>query len=268
MEKLSCICPICNKELSYIPRRHVAKHGISLEEFKEKYPVKDYPTIRYTPNQGISPSDEVRAKFKIKSQAYYDAMKLRDTKGEKNSFYGKTHTTEAKSKMGRNQKGENNAFFGKTHSKESREKMSNARTNNIINNNGDYYYHNNGKYTSTKTNIVESYDSKLELFRMIQMDNDTKIVSWTKKHKIKISYKIKNDDIFHNYVPDFLVEYKNSPNLFLEEVKGHGINSDFKKEALINYCKINNLNWNWFNQYDEIFKNYKNWLRNDYKKIN
>ena len=49
--------------------------------------------------------------------------KIRETQiGEKNSFFGKTHTEEARKKM--SHKGKKNPFFGKTHSREILEKKS------------------------------------------------------------------------------------------------------------------------------------------------
>ena len=48
--------------------------------------------------------------------------------GDKNSFYGKKHTNNAKAKIGEknkiNSKGENNPFYGKKHSKETKNKLS------------------------------------------------------------------------------------------------------------------------------------------------
>lgn len=51
----------------------------------------------------------------------------RNTKGENNPFYGKTHTKETKEKLSKmakeSNKGEKNPFYGKKHKKESIEKM-------------------------------------------------------------------------------------------------------------------------------------------------
>ena len=41
---------------------------------------------------------------------------------------------------------------------------------------------------------------------MIQLDKDDDVISWTKRHGISIPYEY--NDIMHNYIPDFLIEYK------------------------------------------------------------
>ena len=62
--------------------------------------------------------------------------KLKERTGEKNGFYGKTHTKETKEKLrkinsdGRHI-GEKNGFYGKTHTKETKEKLRAAATGRI-----------------------------------------------------------------------------------------------------------------------------------------
>jgi len=43
--------------------------------------------------------------------------------GEKNPFYGKTHSDEAKKKMGEDREGEKNHFYGRTHNEETKQKI-------------------------------------------------------------------------------------------------------------------------------------------------
>ena len=226
------ICPICKKEFSYINSRHAKKHNVTLEDLK-----KLDSSIRTSPTQGMKFSEETRNKMRIKSDKYYESLRKQDRSGSNNSFYGKKHSEESKSKMGRDITGKNNPFYGKKHSEASRLKMSKTRSELISIGKLHPWHHNNGKYTSLKSGKVESYDSKLELFRMIQMDNDINIVSWTKKHNIIISY-IDIDEIECNYVPDFLVEYSNG-SIYIEEVKGWDVKSELKLKGLVKYCELN-----------------------------
>ena len=52
----------------------------------------------------------------------------------------------------------------------------------------------------------EKYDSALEREYMVELERDPAVIRWTKKHNLKIGYKIIG--IPHSYIPDFLVEYK------------------------------------------------------------
>jgi hypothetical protein len=139
--------------------------------------------------------------------------------------------------------GSKNPFFGKTHSIENREKFSKKRTEAIAN--GTYNFYSNlrgfkGWYFSDKMNENFYHDSFWELLRMKILDLDKTVIFWTKKHKIRIHYKINN--IVKNYVPDFLITYKNK--IVLEEVKGGCEKLEIKNikfRILIEYCKINNL---------------------------
>ena len=50
----------------------------------------------------------------------------------------------------------------------------------------------------------EQYDSDLEKYYMLELEGMPGVKSWTKRHNIKIPYKILF--IQKNYLPDFLVE--------------------------------------------------------------
>jgi hypothetical protein len=54
------------------------------------------------------------------SKKKFSEYKKRTTLGESNSFYGKTHSSEAKSKMSEARKGENHIFFGKKRTEHSK----------------------------------------------------------------------------------------------------------------------------------------------------
>lgn len=63
----------------------------------------------------------------------------------------------------------------------------------------------------------ESYDSSLEREYMVELERDPGVLSWTKKHGIKIPYKLLG--FTHHYLPDFLVEYRDGSKE-LHETKG------------------------------------------------
>lgn len=99
-----------------------------------------------------------------------------------------------------------------------------------------------GYYFSIKSGIQEFYESSYELKRMIELDEDENVISWTKKHKIRIPYLFDNKN--KNYVPDFLIEYENFK--ILEEIKGWVKNRkelQTKCQAGKVYCDNNNLIW-------------------------
>lgn len=101
-----------------------------------------------------------------------------------------------------------------------------------------------GTYKSKLSGVIESYDSSWELIRMRMLDDDPDVVSWTKLHKIKIAYKDICKGIVkqRNYIPDFLIKYKEQA--VLEEIKGFVFNSatvDAKSAAATVYCNDNNV---------------------------
>jgi len=63
----------------------------------------------------------------------------------------------------------------------------------------------------------ENYDSALEREYMVELERDSAVIKWTKKHGIKVPYKILGFP--HNYFPDFLVEYKDG-HKEIHETKG------------------------------------------------
>jgi hypothetical protein len=202
--------------------------------------------------------------------------------GKENSFYGKTHSMESRKKMSeallskdsnymlwvnsdeatqfykthsKNMSDENNPFYGKHHSKEAKELMSTIKTDQIASGELNVLLNawgNKGSYESTKTNVVELYDSELELVRMKMLDNDIEVIHWTKKHGIRIPYVYKG--ITKNYVPDFLITNEDGTKT-LEETKGYDSKAKLKKKALKKYCKDNEFTYSWIEQND--LKEYK-----------
>ena len=161
----------------------------------------------------------------------------------------KIRTTEWTGAISKRTRGNLNPFYGKSHNKETRELMSSIKTEQIANGELDVLVNargNKGYYESTKTNIIEKYDSELELVRMKMLDNDINVIHWTKKHGIYIPYTY--NGIIKNYVPDFLITHLDG-TVSLEETKGYDPKSKLKKEALRNYCNENGFICSWIPQH-------------------
>ena len=88
----------------------------------------------------------------------------------------------------------------------------------------------------------EDYDSALEREYMVELERDAAVVKWTKKHGLKIPYHMFGFP--HNYLPDFLVEYKDG-HKEIHETKGLPlmlwIETKLKGEAAEEYFK--KLGW-------------------------
>ena len=63
----------------------------------------------------------------------------------------------------------------------------------------------------------EKYDSDLEKFYMVELEGMPGVKNWTKRHDIKIPYKLLF--IKKNYIPDFLIEF-NDGSKEIHETKG------------------------------------------------
>ena len=137
-----------------------------------------------------------------------------------------------------------NGMTGRTHSAETRALQSKSKVDLIAEGKFDIKSCNRGRkayYVSTKSKIQFHADSILELARMIELDKDTTIASWTKLHGIRIPYSFEGAD--HNYVPDFLLQDIHG-NTILEEVKGRKEPIDIaKEEQAIVYCNNNNYTY-------------------------
>lgn len=67
---------------------------------------------------------------KVTSEKLKKARRLRPLIGSLNGMFGKKHSKESRSKMGRHNCGKLNSMYGKKHSKKTKLKMSNAMTGN------------------------------------------------------------------------------------------------------------------------------------------
>jgi hypothetical protein len=88
----------------------------------------------------------------------------------------------------------------------------------------------------------ENYDSALEREYMVELERDPAVVRWTKKHRLKIPYKVLG--LPHHYLPDFLVEYKDG-HKEIHETKGLPLmlwlSTKMKQQAAEDYFK--ELGW-------------------------
>jgi hypothetical protein len=88
----------------------------------------------------------------------------------------------------------------------------------------------------------EVYDSELEKFYMPELEGMPGVKSWTKKHGIKIPYKLFL--IPHNYLPDFLVEFEDGSKE-IHETRGlpllFWLSTKMKRLSAEVYCK--SLGW-------------------------
>ncbi len=97
-----------------------------------------------------------------------------------------------------------------------------------------------GKLAELKKNPQgwESYDSALEREYIVELERDSAVKSWTKKHGIKIPYILFG--FSRNYLPDFLVEYQDGSKE-LHETKGLPlllwVSTKLKSESAEEYCK-------------------------------
>ena len=84
----------------------------------------------------------------------------------------------------------------------------------------------------------EEYDSTLEREYMVELERDTAVKSWTKKHGIKIPYKFLL--LTKHYLPDFLVEYKDGSKE-IHETKGLPlmlwVTTKLKGQTAEDFCK-------------------------------
>lgn len=130
---------------------------------------------------------------------------------------------------------------------EMRQNISNKNIERLMGNSENFAYANckKGYYWNNKMKQDEFYHSSWELNRMIELDNDSNVTVWTKKHKIVIGYP--HNGITKHYYPDFYIEYKDG-RIRIEEIKGYVKPKDIeilKLKILYTklYCKNNNLEY-------------------------
>jgi len=182
-----------------------------------------------------------------KRSTYNGEMCIRCSRtGEGNPAFGKnphrnmseSELQNLKDNLSKSLTGKNNPMYGKHHSATTRALQSNSKVDLIAEGKFNIKSCNRGRkayYVSTKSNTQFHADSILELARMIELDNDINVISWTKHHGIRIPYIFEGKN--HNYVPDFLIEFKSGEKM-IEEVKGRIDPIDIEKEKrAIAFCE-------------------------------
>jgi len=177
--------------------------------------------------------------------------------GERNSSYGKDRNdiiAHARSFI---------TNFSRNFSEETKQKMSKTRTDKIASGEITIKQNHIGKcswYFSSKNNTSFHADSNLELMRMIQLDDDDTVVSWTKRHKIRIPYIFEGKRKYTT--PDFRILTIND-ELIVEEIKGRITKKDLsKKKYTEKWCKDNGYIFSFLTQ-KEMNKNgeYRRFLK-------
>ena len=97
-----------------------------------------------------------------------------------------------------------------------------------------------GRLTELKKNPDgwEIYDSALEREYMVELERDQAVKNWTKKHRIKIPYKM--FFLTHYYLPDFLIEFHDGGKE-IHETKGLPLllwlSTKLKGESAEEFCR-------------------------------
>lgn len=203
--------------------------------------------------------DEEKEKLKIRSSIV--------NKGNKHRV-GKIQTKETKTLISNKAKirlsnPENNGMFGKFHSEKTKQKMSKIVSFEIISGKRKSYGKNNhktGKYISSKTNIEMYYRSFWELECMKWLDENNNVLFYHyESFRILYSYNVDGKQQTRNYIPDFLIEFKDKtkeiwelkPKEFKDTIKNKA-----KKSFAIEYCLRNNINqYKILTKEDLIFSN-------------
>jgi len=90
---------------------------------------------------------------------------------------------------------------------------------------------------------LEYYDSSWELDYMKELESDPKVAKWTKNHGISIPY-FDDENKFHTYRPDFLVQTTDGKVELREMKGGHLLDNPITKrkiDAARKWCKARKM---------------------------
>ncbi|OGW03674.1 MAG: hypothetical protein A2Z59_04050 [Nitrospinae bacterium RIFCSPLOWO2_02_39_17] len=113
-----------------------------------------------------------------------------------------------------------------------------------------------GTLTNLKKSLYgkEDYDSTLEREYMIELERNPSVKTWTKKHGIKITYKLLG--FTRHYLPDFLVEYKDGSKE-IHETKGLPLllwlSTKLKGQSAEEFCRANGLKYKLITKGNQAF---------------
>jgi very-short-patch-repair endonuclease len=152
--------------------------------------------------------------------------------GEKNSFFNKSHTEEAKKKISDKNKGENNGMYGKKMSDECKSLHSQKMKTLIL----------EGKFTPNTNNRNTHWESTLDGVKYRS--------SWECLYKLhnpnSIYEKLRIEYIYQDKTKIYIVDFIDETNKLVIEVKPNNILkqeiSKVKLKYLNEWCKDNNFN--------------------------
>lgn len=177
-----------------------------------------------------------------------------DRRGRRNRAYGHTVSPEQSKKMSKSLKGRQSAYYKRT--PEIKQKISQSlkkyykehpqnpephikNWKNGVYDNVDFQYGISGHFTSLKTKQTIRFRSLLELYYLIQLENNKSILNY-KYEPFHI-----NMENGKSYMPDFLINNKILIELkskkYVERVSGVKEQVLYKKSQAEKYCKKHNL---------------------------
>lgn len=234
------ICQICLQEFKQLSYFHLKKHGISPQEYKDKFKCVNLV------------DDDIKSKISVATSGENNPMFGTDRSGKNAPNYGIHLSEEWKNKISKTRiekgiaKGSNNPRFGKHCSQTTITKMS----NNVIDrmNNGLFYPKKSdfkkGFFHSNKLNKDIWHDSSYERKALELFEQDDNIVDFRRNNQ-KFVYIF--EGIQRNTLPDFCCTYKNG-NRKIIEIKPQRILNRVEIERVkvffvSNYCKDHNIDF-------------------------
>ena len=248
-----------------IELRALVDQGLSDKDIGQKYKVSEWSVRRWRRAYGLHKSIGCPTGFK-----HTDEVKAKRPKlvGEKNPFFGKTHTDETREKMSVNHadvSGENNPYrksLADPKKKEEARKRSReiwqGRDTNwrkifaeklssrpLTHRKGIGRNHKQGYHTSSKISHTDSkiyYRSSWELDLALRLDQCSKVVSY-EYEQLRLKFKNAEDQVRWTY-SDFLVETVNGQRVLIE-VKPTTISllKQDRLRAQIKWCVDNNIQY-------------------------
>lgn len=218
-------CQICHKKLRILNNWHLAKHSLSLEDYKIKFPNTLTCSEQTKFRVGSSTRNKKRESFSQKISS----------KG--NGMFGRVHSSKSIEKMQKNRKGKGKNTCGKyVRTLKIKEKISNSVSSYIfehglpktlytfnLNQRSKHYFGRRGTYRSRSYKVC-NFRSSWELSVMIFLDKHPEVEKWQyEPFVVPYSYQGKT----RSYIPDFYIDFSG-----IEEIW------EIKPEELVNHCEL------------------------------
>ena len=249
-------CPQCNCLLTYKSRNSYNKavkfnykcincstsNAVKLKKEKSLFRDRIYKKQCPSCNNLMT----YKSKFNYKKSLLNNTLCIKCCNlGNRNHFYGKTHTIKTKQKISVINKGKrlgvDNPFYGRTHTEETRKKISLKNTGRNI-----------GKLNSSYGKILRNKSSGFSIsgyYKNIYFRSSYELAFIIYLEKLKIPYKVEPIAITYvvngmdkTYIPDLLVFDK-----YLVEIKPKNLQKGdifiAKEKAGEEYCRINGLKY-------------------------